>query len=115
MTTVQSIIMGTIQGVTEFLPVSSSAHLIVVPWFLHIDDGDINKLTYDVMLHLGSLVAILFVYGKKFIRVVVEGIIDFGDRKTQWCSDKDGNQIMKAPASRYLVLRTSVIGPPKPF
>jgi undecaprenyl-diphosphatase len=69
--------MGAIQGITEFLPISSSAHLIIVPWFFHIQDGNINKLTYDVVLHLGTLVAILFVYGKRFARVVVEGVIDF--------------------------------------
>jgi undecaprenyl-diphosphatase len=69
--------MGAIQGITEFLPVSSSAHLIIIPWFFNIQEGNINKLTYDVMLHLGTLAAILCVYGKKFIRVVMEGIIDF--------------------------------------
>jgi undecaprenyl-diphosphatase len=69
--------MGAIQGVTEFLPVSSSAHLIIIPWFFNIQDGNINKLTYDVMLHLGTLAAILCVYGERFIRVVIEGLVDF--------------------------------------
>ena len=68
--------MGAIQGITEFLPISSSAHLIVIPWFFHIDDGNINKLTYDVMLHFGTLLAILAIYGKRFINVVVEGLVD---------------------------------------
>jgi undecaprenyl-diphosphatase len=77
MTVFQSIIMGAVQGITEFLPVSSSAHLIILPWFFNIQDGNINKLTYDVMLHLGTLAAILCVYGKRFFRVVMEGIIDF--------------------------------------
>jgi undecaprenyl-diphosphatase len=77
MTVLQSIIMGAIQGITEFLPVSSSAHLIIIPWFFNIQDGNINKLTYDVMLHLGTLAAILCVYGKKFFRVVMEGLVDF--------------------------------------
>jgi undecaprenyl-diphosphatase len=77
MTVFQSIIMGAIQGVTEFLPVSSSAHLIIIPWFFNIQDGNINKLTYDVMLHLGTLAAILCVYGKRFFRVVMEGLVDF--------------------------------------
>jgi undecaprenyl-diphosphatase len=75
-TLLQSIIMGAIQGITEFLPISSSAHLIIIPWFLNIHDGTINKLTYDVMLHLGTLAAILCVYGKRFFRVFVEGTID---------------------------------------
>lgn len=77
MTPLQSIIMGAIQGVTEFLPISSSAHLIIIPWFFHIEDGNINKLTYDVMLHLGTLLAILCVYGKKLLRIIIGGLIDF--------------------------------------
>jgi len=76
-TVFQSIILGGIQGITEFLPVSSSAHLIIIPWFFNIQDGNINKLTYDVMLHLGTLAAILCVYGKRFFRVVMEGLVDF--------------------------------------
>lgn len=68
--------MGAIQGITEFLPISSSAHLIVIPWFFNINEGNINKLTYDVMLHFGTLLAILAIYGKKFTNVIVEGLID---------------------------------------
>jgi len=79
MSALQSVIMGAIQGITEFLPISSSAHLIVIPWFFHIDEGNINKLTYDVMLHFGTLLAILAIYGKKFIRIIVEGFIDLRD------------------------------------
>jgi undecaprenyl-diphosphatase len=69
--------MGAVQGITEFLPISSSAHLIIIPWFFNIQDGNINKITYDVMLHLGTLAAILCVYGKRFIRIVIEGLVDF--------------------------------------
>jgi undecaprenyl-diphosphatase len=76
-TVFQSIILGGIQGITEFLPVSSSAHLIIIPWFFNIQEGNINKLTYDVMLHLGTLAAILLVYGERFIRVVIEGLVNF--------------------------------------
>lgn len=75
----ESIIMGAIQGITEFLPISSSAHLIVLPWFFNINDGNINKLTYDVMLHFGTLLAILSVYGKKFITIVMEGLYGLKD------------------------------------
>jgi undecaprenyl-diphosphatase len=76
-TVFQSVILGGIQGITEFLPISSSAHLIVIPWFFNIQDSNINKLTYDVMLHLGTLAAILCVYGRRFARVAVEGLVDF--------------------------------------
>lgn len=79
MTILQSIIMGGVQGITEFLPISSSAHLIVIPWFFTISEANINPLTYDVMLHFGSLLAVLLLYGKKFVRVVIEGLVDFRD------------------------------------
>ena len=79
MTVLQSILMGAVQGITEFLPISSSAHLIVIPWFFNISQGNINPLTYDVMLHFGTLFAVILVYGKKFFRVVIEGLVDFRD------------------------------------
>lgn len=71
--------MGAVQGITEFLPISSSAHLIIIPWFFRISEANINPLTYDVMLHFGSLFAVLLLYGKKFFRMVIEGLVDFRD------------------------------------
>src|SRR5208337_2485155 len=50
----QAIVLGAIQGLTEFLPVSSSAHLILVPWLLRWQDPG---LAFDVALHLGTLLA----------------------------------------------------------
>jgi undecaprenyl-diphosphatase len=81
MTILESIFLGALQGVTEFLPISSSAHLIILPWFFKIEDGNTNKLTYDVMLHFGTLLAILLVYGRQFIRICIEGLIDIWHRK----------------------------------
>lgn len=79
MTVLQSVLMGAVQGITEFLPISSSAHLVVIPWFFNISQGNINPLTYDVMLHFGTLLSVLLVYGKRFFRVVIEGLVDFRD------------------------------------
>ena len=79
MTVLQSILMGAVQGITEFLPISSSAHLIVIPWFFKISEANVNPLTYDVMLHFGSLLAVLLLYGKKFVRTIIEGLVDFRD------------------------------------
>lgn len=81
MTALQSIIMGAVQGITEFLPISSSAHLVVIPWFFNISQANVNPLTYDVMLHFGTLLAVLLLYGKKFVCTVIEGLVDFRDGK----------------------------------
>ncbi len=56
MDTIQAIILGAIQGLTEFIPISSSAHLIVIPWLFKWKPFG---LTFDVALHLGTLFALL--------------------------------------------------------
>lgn len=59
MTIAQSSLLGAIQGLTEFLPVSSSAHLALAPRFFSFEDPG---LTFDVGLHLGTLLAVLIYY-----------------------------------------------------
>jgi undecaprenyl-diphosphatase len=56
MSILQSLVLGLLQGVTEFLPVSSSGHLVLVPWLLNWPNPG---LTYDVVVHLGTLLAVL--------------------------------------------------------
>jgi len=62
MSVLQAIILGLVQGVTEFIPISSSGHLILVPWLFNwhflLDNPDLNK-TFDVALHLGTFIAVL--------------------------------------------------------
>ena len=59
---VHAIIIGIVQGLTEFLPVSSSAHLIVLPRVLGWDGELINSSTFVVMLHMGTLAALLLYF-----------------------------------------------------
>ncbi len=59
MTIFQAIILGAVQGVTEFLPISSTAHLILLPWAVGWPDPG---LSFDVALHLGTLVALLIYF-----------------------------------------------------
>ena len=65
MTLAESILLGIMQGITEFLPISSSAHLIAVPWLFKVTGASVDKLIYDVMLHFGTAFALLAVYTGK--------------------------------------------------
>jgi undecaprenyl-diphosphatase len=64
MTIFQAIILGAVQGVTEFLPVSSTAHLILLPWAVGWPDPG---LSFDVALHLGTLVALLIYFRAEWL------------------------------------------------
>jgi undecaprenyl-diphosphatase len=59
MTSAQAIFLGVLQGLGEFLPISSSGHLIAVPWLLGWPD---HSLAFDVALHLGTLFAVLYAF-----------------------------------------------------
>jgi undecaprenyl-diphosphatase len=66
-----AIILGILQGLTEFLPISSSAHLIIVPWILGWDDGG---LTFDVALHAGTLVAVILFFFRDWIQIIGQAV-----------------------------------------
>lgn len=70
MTLLQSILMGIIQGLTEFLPVSSSGHLAIfkILFGVNTDTG----ILFDVLLHVGTLIAVCIVYYKDIVRLIVE-------------------------------------------
>lgn len=75
----QSIILAIIQGLTEFLPVSSSAHLILLPKLLHWAD---QGLAFDVFIHLGTLVAVIAYFRKELILMFKDCIHAIQDRRT---------------------------------
>jgi len=72
---IQSIILGIVQGLTEFLPVSSSGHLVVVPAMLGWKQP---KLTFDLVLHLGTLIAVVFAFRDELWALVL-GLFGQGD------------------------------------
>ncbi len=65
---IKSIILGIVQGLTEFLPVSSSGHLVLVEHFLKTTAD--NNLTFEVFLHLGSLLAVLIFFRKDILELL---------------------------------------------
>lgn len=71
MTLFESIILGIIQGIAEFLPISSSGHLAIFKKLFGLKDVG---LTYDILLHAGTLVAVFIVYWKDILRLIIEGI-----------------------------------------
>lgn len=69
MTWMQAIILGIVQGITEFLPISSSGHLVVLQHFFGIKEGN---LFFTEMLHFGTLISILIVYFNDIINIIGE-------------------------------------------
>ena len=65
----EALILGIVQGFTEFLPVSSTAHLILFPWFFGWK-GDIDSLTFDVALHAGTLLALIICFWKDWVEML---------------------------------------------
>lgn len=70
MSVLQSILLGIVQGITEFLPVSSSGHLAILQNVFHVEtDGG---MLFDIMLHVGTLAAVFVVYYRDIGRMIVE-------------------------------------------
>ncbi len=78
MTIWHAILLGVVQGLTEFLPISSSAHLIVVPWLAGWPEPG---LEFDVALHLGTLLAVLIYFWRDLIRMAIAFLVGIKIRK----------------------------------
>ena len=68
MSVIESIILGIVQGIGEFLPISSSAHLILVPYLFGLKEG---SMAFDIALHFGTLLAVLVIYFKEWWKLFI--------------------------------------------
>jgi undecaprenyl-diphosphatase len=93
----QVIVLAVIQGITEFLPVSSSAHLILVPVFTDWDD---QGLAFDVALHLGSLAAVVLYFRRQLLAMTAS-----------WCASIVGRGMDgEARLAWWVILGTLPVG-----
>ncbi len=90
----EALLLGIVQGLTEFLPISSSGHLILVPWLQNYEflqeNPEFNK-TFDVALHIGTLVAVLGYFRHDLLRIlhafartIRKRSIGTGDERIAW-------------------------------
>lgn len=73
----QALILGIVQGVTEFIPISSSGHLVLVPWVLGWDNPG---LAFDAMLHLGTLFAVIAFFWRDLVELIIGGVLSIKER-----------------------------------
>lgn len=78
MTIIKSIILGILQGIGEFLPISSSAHLILVPYLLGWEE---SSMAFDIALHFGTLLAVLAIYFKDWWNLFIGALKNLKTKK----------------------------------
>ena len=78
----KAIILGIIQGIAEFLPISSSAHLIIFPYLFGWEE---SGLAFDIALHFGTMMAVLAVFFKDWWKLFVGAALDIKDKIS--CAD----------------------------
>jgi undecaprenyl-diphosphatase len=74
MSELEALLLGIVQGLTEFLPISSSGHLILVPWlqdYTFLEDNESFNKTFDVALHAGTLIAAISYFRREVVRFTV--------------------------------------------
>jgi len=69
----RAVALGLVQAATEFLPISSSGHLVLAPELL---GDDVSSLTFDVALHLGTMVAVISFFWRDWLRIIGSGLAD---------------------------------------
>jgi undecaprenyl-diphosphatase len=85
---IASLLMGIVQGLTEFLPISSSGHLLLVPYLLNWHEPFIDSLAFSVALHGGTLAALLVYFREDWLRLIPAGLATIRDRSFRGDPDR---------------------------
>lgn len=93
MTYIESIILGIVQGLGEFLPISSSGHLVLASGLLGIETSE-GSLLFNILLHFGTLVAVFIAYYSEIVELIIEAF--------KWIGD--GFKIRNIPERKFIVL-----------
>ncbi len=110
MSTIEAIILGLVQGLAEFLPISSSGHLAIAKELFGIEEAG---LAFDLLLHLGTLIAVFVAFHKDIWELIVEGcgiIKDSCINIAYWFKNKLGNdkkeyiKVVSTPYRRFVML-----------
>jgi undecaprenyl-diphosphatase len=89
----QAAILGIVQGVTEFLPVSSSGHLIVIPQIFHWG-GLVNSLDFDVAAHLGTAIALILFFWRDWVRLIASLLAALPQGRRKILADSDSKLLI---------------------
>lgn len=100
MSYVSAIILGLVQGIAEFLPISSSGHLAIFQSFFGLVDVEADNLFFDVLLHLGTLIAVFVAYRKDILELIL-AFFSLFTRDTQRSVQQDHDY---RPARRMILL-----------
>ena len=87
----QALVLGVVQGLTELLPISSSGHLILVPWaadWTYLEEHDRFNQTFDVALHLGTLVAVAAYFWADAVRLLRAWVGSLGRRRIESADER---------------------------
>lgn len=98
MTYITAAFLGLVQGIAEFLPISSSGHLSLLQNFMNLTDVEHDHIFFDVLLHFGTLIAVCIVYRKDIIDMIREFFLGIGS-----VVSRKGDRLAPPPPARRMV------------
>ncbi len=107
MNILSAILMGILQGLTEFLPVSSSGHLAIFQNMFNIGKGVEDLFLFDILLHVGTLIAVFAAFHKDIIKLIKEGfgmVADFFKNIVRKATGKKWKRVIRSGYRKFVAL-----------